>query len=199
MQYEGGCVSRVREAPNLLVKTQPRILGDTPQTSEDFLLKLFWLSTAAMERGAKLRACSAPGTVNRTHRKKTTRQLKVRTLEGGVLTLEVMPATTFKKLKVMLHEKKHCKDLIERQILQVKVLVDGLLVDDDQRLESAELLHTNSEVTVVYCRNEVEAATKETIRAEGFFQVNITPSLAEIPAQAFKKCRQMVKVAIPSL
>ena len=42
LQYEGGCVSRVREAPNLLVKMQPRILGDTPQTSEDFVLKLFW-------------------------------------------------------------------------------------------------------------------------------------------------------------
>ena len=42
LQYEGDCVSRVREAPNLLVKTQPRILGDTPQTSQDFVLKLFW-------------------------------------------------------------------------------------------------------------------------------------------------------------
>ena len=100
-------------------------------------------------------------------------QLKVKTLEGGVLTLEVMPANTIEQLKAMLREKKHCEDLIERQVLKVKVLVDGLLVDDDQTLESAGLLHAESEVTAIFCRNELEAATKETIHAEGLLQVNI--------------------------
>ena len=108
-------------------------------------------------------------------------QLKVRTLEGLDLTVEVMPTNTIKELKAILREKKHCEDLIERQSLKVKVLVDGLFVDDDQTLESAELLHTESEVTVVYCRNEVEAATKEAIHAEGLLQVNIPSSLTAIP------------------
>ena len=46
-------------------------------------------------------------------------QLKVTTVEGGVLTLEVMPANTIAELKAMLHEKKHCQDPIEHQILKV--------------------------------------------------------------------------------
>ena len=69
------------------------------------------------------------------------RELKVKTLEGGDLTLEVVPTTTIKELKAMLHEKKHCEDPIERKILKVKVLADGaLLVDDDETLEFAGLL-----------------------------------------------------------
>ena len=109
-------------------------------------------------------------------------ELKAKTLEGGVLTVEVMPTTTIKQLKVMLHEKKHCEDPIERQILKVKVLADGLLVDDDQTLESAGLLHAEPEVTVIYSRNEVEAAAKEAIHEEGLLQVNIPNSLTEIHA-----------------
>ena len=125
------------------------------------------------------------------------RELKVKTLEGGVVTVEVMQRTTIRELKAMLHEQKHCGDPIERKILKVKVLADGLLVDDDQTLESAGLLHDESNVTVIYSRNEVEAATKETIPAEGLLQVNIPFSLKEIPAWAFHACHQVVKVAIP--
>ena len=128
------------------------------------------------------------------------RQLKVKTLEGGVLTLEVMPANTIEQLKAMLREKKHCEDFIEGQILKVKVLVDGLLVDDDgQTLESAGLLQAESEVTVMYHRNEVEAATKEAIHAEGLLQVNIPSSLTEIPTGAFQDCNQVLTVAILTL
>jgi len=124
-------------------------------------------------------------------------EVKVKTLEGGVVTVEVMPTNTIKELKAMLHEQKHCEDPIERQILIVKVLADGLSVDDDQTLESAGLLHDESEVTVIYCRNEVEAATKEAIHAEGLLQVNIPSSLKEIPLAAFEGCNQVVKVKIP--
>ena len=48
-------------------------------------------------------------------------------------------------------KRKDCEDLIERQILKVKVLSGGFLVDDHQTLESAGLLHAESEVTVIYC------------------------------------------------
>ena len=117
-------------------------------------------------------------------------ELKVKTLEGGDLTVEVMQTNTIRELKAMLHEKKHCEDPIEHKILKVKVLADGLL-DDDLTLESAGLLHAESEVTVIYSRNEVEAATKEAIHAEGLLQVNIPTSLTEIPARAFKDCNQV--------
>ncbi len=124
-------------------------------------------------------------------------ELKVKTLEGGVITVEVTPRNTIQELKAMLHEKKQCEDPIEHKILKVKVLANGLLLDDDQTLESAGLLHAESEVTVIYSRNEVEAATKEAIHEEGFLQVNIPSSLTEIPAEAFEDYHQVVTVAIP--
>ena len=124
-------------------------------------------------------------------------EVKVKTLEGGDLTLEVMPTNTIGELKAMLHEKKQCEDPIERQILKVKVLADGLLVDDDQTLESAGLLHAECEVTVIYSRNIVKAATQEAIEASGLFQVNIPSSLTEIPANAFHSCLQVLTVEIP--
>ena len=124
-------------------------------------------------------------------------ELKVKSLEGGVVTIEVMQRTTIRELKAMLHEQKHCEDPIERKILKVKVVADGLLVDDDQTMESAGLLHAESEVTVIYSRNEVEAATKEAIHTQGLLQANMPSSLTEISAWAFHGCHQVVKVAIP--
>ena len=126
-----------------------------------------------------------------------THELKMRTLEGDLITGEVIPTTTIQELMAMLHERKDCEDPIEQEILKVKVLVDGLLLDDDQTLESAGLMHAESEVTVIYHRNEVEAATKEAIQEEGLLQVSIPSSLTEIPAQAFQKCNQVVRVSIP--
>eukprot|EP00434_Breviolum_minutum_P022456 symbB.v1.2.019822.t1/scaffold1639.1/size107980/2 len=125
------------------------------------------------------------------------RELKVKTLDGGDLTVEVFPTTTMDELKALLHEKKHCEDPMEHKILKVKVLTDGLLVDDDQTVESAGLLHDESEVTAIFCRNEVEAAKKKAIHAKGFLQVNIPNSLTEISVGAFYCCNQVVKVAIP--
>jgi len=125
------------------------------------------------------------------------RELKVKTLDGDDFTVQVVPKATIRALKAMLHEKKHCEDPIEHKILKVKILADGLLVDDDQTLESAGLLHAESEVIAIFCKNEVEAATKEAIHAEGILQVNIPCSLTEISAEAFEGCHQVVKVAIP--
>ena len=125
------------------------------------------------------------------------REVKVTTLDGGDLTVEVKPKSTIKELKAMLQDKKHGEDTIERQISRVKVLVDGLLVGDDQTVESAGLLHPEAEATVIYSRNEVEAATRDAIHAEGLLQVNIPVSLTEISAGAFEQCHQVVKVAIP--
>ena len=126
-----------------------------------------------------------------------THELKLKTLEGGDLTIEITSTSTIQELKAILHQRKDCEDPIEREILKVEVLVDGLLLDDDQTLESAGLAHSESEVIVIYQRNEVKAATKETIHKKGLLQVNIPSSLAEIPAEAFQKCNQVVRVSIP--
>ena len=126
------------------------------------------------------------------------RELKVKTLAGVDLTIEVTPTNTVEELKAMLCKKKLCEDPTEQEVCQVKVLAVGLSIDDDhQTLESAGLLHAESEVTVIYSRNVVEAATKEAIHAKGLLQVNIPFGLTEIPAGAFKNCNQVLKVAIP--
>ena len=86
-------------------------------------------------------------------------------------------------MKAMLFESKH-----------VKALADGLLVDDDQTLETAGLLQ--SEVTVVYYRKEVEAARKQTNREEGLLQVNITSNITEIAAGAFRNCKSLARIIL---
>eukprot|EP00434_Breviolum_minutum_P002575 symbB.v1.2.002276.t1/scaffold122.1/size316190/9 len=124
-------------------------------------------------------------------------ELKVNTLEGGVITVQVTQTNTVQELKTMLCEKKH-EDPVERKILKAEVLLDGALVHcDSQTLQAVGLLDGEFEVTVVYSRNEVEAATKAEIHGEGFVQVNLPASLVEISSKAFENCRQVVKVAIP--
>ena len=93
-------------------------------------------------------------------------EMKVKTLEGEMLAVEVVPTDTVKHLQRKLLKRKRCEDPIERQLLRVKVLTAGSLIDDDQTLESAGLLCAESDVTVVYSRGEVEAATKEKIVKE---------------------------------
>ena len=125
-------------------------------------------------------------------------EVKVKTLEGGDLTVKVLPTNTVKELKAMLLERKHCEDEVERKILKVKVLVDhALLEDDDQTLESAWLLHAGSEATVIYSRNEVESGELETYEEDLFVQVNIPSSFTEIPERAFQDQFRVVKVVIP--
>ena len=67
-------------------------------------------------------------------------KMKVKTLEGEMLAVEVAPTNTVKELRAMLLESKRCEDSIERQLLRVEVLTAGLLIDDDQTVESAGLL-----------------------------------------------------------
>ena len=125
------------------------------------------------------------------------RELKMNTLEGGVLTVQVTPTNTIQELKRMLLSKKQA-DPIDHKILTAEILVDGALVHcDSQTLEAAGLSDAEFEVTVVYSRNEVEAATKEAIYAKSLVQVNIPASLVEISARAFEHCQQVVRVAIP--
>ena len=53
-------------------------------------------------------------------------KMKVKTLEGEMLAVEVAPPNTVKELRAMLLESKRCEDPIERQLLRVEVLTAGL-------------------------------------------------------------------------
>ena len=81
-------------------------------------------------------------------------KMKVKTLEGETLAVEVLPTTTVKELRAMLLESKGYEDPIECGLLRVEVLTAGLLMDDDQTVESAGLLCAGSDATVVYARRE---------------------------------------------
>ena len=123
-------------------------------------------------------------------------ELKVSTLEGGVITVQVTTRTTIEELKTMLCEKK-AEHPNERKILKAEVVVDGALVrhGDSHTLKAAELL--DAEFEVVYSINEVEAATRTAICAKGPAQANIPASLVQISARAFQYCDEVVRVVIP--
>ena len=115
----------------------------------------------------------------------TPQDMKVKTLQGEMITLTVAPANTAKELRAMLLEGKECEDPIESELFRVEVLTGGLLLDDDLTVESAGLLCPESDVTVVYDRRVVEAATKESIH-EGGPQGVIFPShVTKIAPEAF--------------
>ena len=75
----------------------------------------------------------------------------------------------------------------------VKVLADGLLVDDDQTLESAGLTCAGCDVMVIYTRKEVGAALKEAIHEEDFLHVTIPCHIIQIAVGAFQNCNQVLK------
>ena len=118
------------------------------------------------------------------------REMQVTTLEGEPLTFDVFPTDTLKDFKAMLVARKHHEDLTERNLCCVKVLAGGLLVDDDQTLESAGLMCAGCDVMVMYTRREVEAATKEAIHEEDFLHVTI-------PSQFFELRENVLTMTIP--
>ena len=119
------------------------------------------------------------------------------TLQGGVITLDVVTTATVRELKSMLLEKHPCQDPIERKVLKVELLRDSSIIDDAETLDAAGLLGAESLVTVAYTRNEVEAATKHKIHTLGCVGVKIPCNLREISDYAFRSCHQLVVVTIP--
>ena len=123
-------------------------------------------------------------------------ELKVKTLQGEMINVTVAAANTVKELRTKLLESKGCEDPIERQLLKVEVLT--LLVDDNQTVESAGLLCPESDVTVVYTRREVEAATKQSIHERGPRKGVVVPShVTEIVPEAFEYDETILTVTIP--
>ena len=123
-------------------------------------------------------------------------ELQVKTLQGGVFTLDVRNIQTVEQLKRMLLEVKSPGDPVEQKILQVEVLHGSCLLNEAQTLRQAAL-QAESDVTVIYRRNEIEAATKSAVRNQGFCQVNIPQTATEVSSEAFSDCTELVKVTIP--
>jgi len=124
------------------------------------------------------------------------RELNLKTLTGDVSTSKVDLVTTVGELKAMLLEQK-TKDPIERKILRVELLQDcSIMVDDAQDLGKTGLLEAEAVVTVIYKRNEVEAATQAEVHTQGLFHLNIPPDLTAISGRAFQDCTKLVSVTI---
>ena len=124
-------------------------------------------------------------------------RMVAKTLQGKTITLEIAPTNTVKELRAMLLEGKGCEDPIECQLLKVEVLTSGLLLDDDQTVESAGLLCPESDVMVIYRRKEVEAATKQSIYETGTKGVIIPDDVTEIVPSAFEDDKTILTVTIP--
>ena len=90
-------------------------------------------------------------------------EVKLNTLQGGVITLDTPITASVRELKAMLLAKHPCQDPIEREILKVELLRDSSIIDDAGTLDAAGFFCAESQVAVAYTRNEVEAATKDDI------------------------------------
>ena len=124
-------------------------------------------------------------------------EVKLNTLQGSVITLDILMTATVLELKSMLLEKHPCQDPIERKVLKVELLRDSSIIDDAESLDEAGLVGAESLVTVTYTRNEVEAATKNDIRTQGCFGVKIPCNLTKISQSAFQNSPQLVLLTIP--
>ena len=122
-------------------------------------------------------------------------ELQVKTLQGGVFTLDVREIETVQQLKRMLLEK-FPGNPVDQKILKVEVLHGSCLLNDAQTLSEAAL-HAESDMTVIYKPNEIEAATKGAVCKQYFCQVNIPQTLTKVSSAAFSDCTKIVKVAIP--
>ena len=76
-------------------------------------------------------------------------EVKLNTLQGGVITLDISMTAT------------------------VELLRDGSIIDDAATLDAAGFFCAESLVTVACTRNEVEAATKDDIHTQTCFGAKI--------------------------
>ena len=112
-------------------------------------------------------------------------ELKVITLRGDVLALDVTEIQTVQQLKAGLLEQFPCEDPVEQKIRRVRAVFQGnSLLNDAQTLNEVGL-DADSEVSVVYTSNEIEAASKNDVNSEGFFGVKIPQAVRfpEMPSE----------------
>ena len=117
--------------------------------------------------------------------------LKINTLEGGVQTVDITPMTTIGELKCMLVDQRRC---LGHKLVRAQILTDGMIADDDNTLEFLGVLNGHFNLTVVYSKAEVEAATAKEICENEDVQANIPAGVAIIKDLAFMSCNQVVIV-----
>ena len=125
------------------------------------------------------------------------RKIKLGTLQGSVITLDVPMTATVRELKMMFLLKHPCQDPLERKVLKVELLRDNSIIDDAESLDEAGLVGAEPPVTVTYARNEVEAVEQDDIHAQGYFGVKIPSNVTNISNAAFKDLHELVLVTIP--
>ena len=110
------------------------------------------------------------------------RKIKLGTLQGSVITLDVPMTATVRELKMMFLLKHPCQDPLERKVLKVELLRDNSIIDNAESLDEAGLVGAEPPVTVAYARNEVEAVEQDDIHAQGYFGVKIPlrPTLGRV-------------------
>ena len=123
-------------------------------------------------------------------------EVKLDTLQGSVITLDVPMTATVRELKSMLLEKHPCQGPIERKALKVELLRDSSIIDDAETLDEAGLVGAESPVTVPHTRNEVEAAEKDDIHAQGCFGVKIPSKVTHIGESAFEDCTSLTSISL---
>ena len=105
--------------------------------------------------------------------------------------------TTLGELKAMLLEKHKIEDPIERKILGVELLHNSsIMTDDAKTLGAVGLFEAEVIATVIYKRNNVEAATKADVHTRGPFHLNIPSACTSISDYAFNKLLNLVSVTI---
>jgi len=125
--------------------------------------------------------------------------LQVKTLQGGVFKLDVRAIETVQQLKKMLLEK-FPGGSVDQKILTVEVLHGNCLLKNDAQTLSEAALHAESDVTVIYRPNQIEAAGKKDVYRvymHEFCQVNIPQGVTKVSDQAFMHCKNLVKATIP--
>ena len=122
--------------------------------------------------------------------------LQVKTLQGGVFKLDVRAIETVQQLKKMLLEK-FPGGSVDQKILTVEVLHGNCLLKNDAQTLSEAALHAESDVTVIYRPNQIEAAGKKDVYTHEFCQVNIPQGVKKVSDQAFMHCKNLVKATIP--
>ena len=123
-------------------------------------------------------------------------EVQLNTLQGDVITLDVVMTATVRELKAMVLEKK-CQDPIERKVLKVDLVRDSSIIDDAETLDTAGFLGAEPLVTATYTRNEVEATTKHDIHTQGCFEVKIPSNVTNISKGAFQQSHQVGLLIIP--
>ena len=112
-------------------------------------------------------------------------ELKVITLGGDVLAVDVAEIQTVQQLKARLLEQFPCEDPVEQKICRIEVFQGKSLLDDFQTLNEVRL-DAESEVSVVYTSNKIEAASINDVNSPGFFGVMIPPDVTEVSKDAFR-------------